>query len=663
MHRPSKICVAATIYLLAALAAAAQSVPPKRVLVLMPFQTSRASSVAILRGMEAGLKAKYGGSVDIVTDNIAPIPPEPAGFSQKISEWLAYKYGQQQIDAIVAVTSPAIAYAEALRDQLWPNIPLLLLLQEEDRRQFPQDVRRSARVMLALSSRDTVRSALLMMPSTQHLAFLEGSSEVDRQGNQEILQNLRQAYPDLDIIEIAGLSWDETRDRVKSLPDNSIILLASFLSDRKNRELTLSKQVEDLAAMARAPVFTDIDVAMGYGIVGGSVLSVEAAGVAVGEQLAELLKGVDPDTLASRRVENSFIVDWRQMKRWDISERSLPPNATILYRQPSVWEQYQRYIVAFLTVLALLLFLVAFLLFERQRRKKEEGLNSAMLESLPGMALLVSPQGEILRTNQLQADAHQHNGDHSAAALPGRQYVTYLRQLVGPEELHEVGPIEQVVAGSRSGATAEFPVATEDRWLEVRALQLPNPQSGSLIVHLDITQRKHAELERLDSRAEIFHLNRVAAMGQLAASLAHELSQPLAAIMSNAEAAQRFANRSNPDMQEIREALDDITRDDRRARSVIQGMRSMLKKQHVALEPVDLNQVAANVAQMVRNEATLRGMVIELTLSPHPSWLKATRWPCSRWYSTWPATAWTPWPIPAANARCGFGPPSRRTRE
>ena len=82
--------------------------------------------------------------------------------------------------------------------------------------------------------------------------------------------------------------------------------------------------------------------------------------------------------------------------------------------------------------------------------------------------------------------------------------------------------------------------------------------------------------------------------------------------LSNAEAAQRFADRPNPDMVEIREALDDITRDDKRARGVIQGMRAMLKKEKVVVEQVDLNEIAAGVARIVRNEATLRGMRIEL---------------------------------------------------
>ena len=589
-------------------------------MVLMPFQTSRPASVVFLQGIQEALKDSYRGSVDVVADSVGAVPPEPDDYSDKITDWLAYKYGRQHFDAVVAVNTLAIPSSESLRDLLWPEAPLLLLLAEEDRQKFPESVRHSARVLIALSTRETLRSALQMLPSTQHLAFLGGSSETDRSSNAEMLGNIRRAYPNLHIVEITGLSWDETKIRVKSLPDQSIVWLGAFFFDRNQRELTIPQQFEDLSAIAGCPIFFVSDEGMGKGQLGGSVLSIRAAGVVVGEQLAQLLKGVDTDSLPVREVKNSYIVDWRQLQRWGIPESRLPAEATILYKPPTVWEQYKRYIVAFAVVLALLLALVVFLLIERQRRRKGEELNSAMLESFPGLALLVNAQGEILRSNQI--DAGVLDDELVEGTRRGRKYSDYLQEVTGREGASPADAIAQVIAGTRPSAIAEVPLASGAHWLEIRAIQLPRGQRGSLVMHLDITQRKQSELERIQSRTEIYHLNRVAAMGQLAASLAHELSQPLAAILSNAEAAQRFAGRDNPDLAEIREALNDIADDDRRARGVIQGMRAMLKKKDLKVEPVDLNHIASSVAQMVRNEATLRGMSVQVSLRPSPVMVK-----------------------------------------
>jgi C4-dicarboxylate-specific signal transduction histidine kinase len=582
----------------------------------MPFEASRPGSVVFLRGIEQGLGASYSGSVDVSTENVGPIPPEPENYPARIGDWIAFKYSRMKFDTIVAVSFPPSILARELRDRFWPEANLLLVLINEENWANPGPVPRSARVVLDLDNKETVQSALQMLPDTRRLVVLGGASQRDRRTNGAIVKSIRQIKPDLEIIEATGLSLEEAKARIHSLPDRTIIVVGSFLFEPNGRRLDTPQLVDEFYPVANAPLFADSDMAMGKGIVGGTVMSVQGAAEVVGEQLGQLLKGADPESLPVREVKNSFIVDWRQLKRWGISERTLPPDAAVLYRQPTAWEQYRRYILGFLSVLVLLLFLVAFLLLERQRRRTEEELNSAMLESLPGLALLVNRQGEILRTNQLH---HEIAGEGAVpnTAHPGFKYSEYLHRLVGPEDgFAGIAAIEQVIAGTRPSATTELPLAVGDRWIEVRAIQLPQQQSGSLIVHLDITQRKQTELERTRSRTEIYHLNRVAAMGQLAASLAHELSQPLAAIMSNAEAAQRFAGRPNPDMVEIREALDDITRDDKRARSVIQGMRAMLKKEDVAIEPVDLNQVASSVVQMIRNEATLRGMRIELALFP-----------------------------------------------
>ncbi len=597
--------------------AADEPTPPKRVLLLLPFEASRPGSVAILRGIEQGLKASFSGAVDVATENVGPIPPEPENYPAKIDDWIAYKYSRVKFDAIVAVTFPPSLLAKELRDRFWPEATLLLVLIDEERWANPGAIPRSTRVLLALDNKETVRSALQMLPDTRRVVLLGGASQRDKRTNGEIVKSIREIKPDLKIVEATGLSVEEAKERIASLPVRTIIVMGSFLFEPNGQRLDIPQLVEEFYPVANAPLFADSDMAMGKGIVGGNILSVQGAAEVVGEQLGQLLKGADPDSLPVREVKNSYIVDWRQLKRWGISERRLPLGTKILYRQPTAWEQYGRYIVALLSVLIVLLLLVAFLLLERQRRKKEEDLNSAMLESLPGMALLVNRKGEILRTNQIEHEDAAIEDAGLDGARPGLKYSEYLRKLAGQEDgFAGAAGIEQVIAGERAGATAELPLSAEGRWIEVRALQLPNQQSGSLVVHLDITQRKQTELERTRSRSEIYHLNRVAAMGQLAASLAHELSQPLAAIMSNAEAAQRFAGRANPDMVEIREALDDITRDDKRARGVIQGMRAMLKKQSVVVEPVDLNEIATSVVQMIRNEATLRGMRIELALVP-----------------------------------------------
>jgi len=170
------------------------------------------------------------------------------------------------------------------------------------------------------------------------------------------------------------------------------------------------------------------------------------------------------------------------------------------------------------------------------------------------------------------------------------------------------------------GYEIEYRVLLPDgtqRWIGARARCVAgdNRKGARLIgVSIDITPRKLAEAEALRQRDELSHLSRVALMGEMSASIAHELNQPLAGILSNAAAGQRFIDRGNVDQGEIRELLGDIIADGRRASDVVRGIRGMVKKEQVARRSVNLNEVVMDAVHMVSPDAVLRSCQVETSL-------------------------------------------------
>ncbi|XXU62056.1 ATP-binding protein [Sorangium sp. So ce1097] len=132
----------------------------------------------------------------------------------------------------------------------------------------------------------------------------------------------------------------------------------------------------------------------------------------------------------------------------------------------------------------------------------------------------------------------------------------------------------------------------------------------------ELALNRAAEIKVQKAQSELAHLNRVSAMSELAASIAHELNQPLAAIVSNAQAAQRLLSRPPPDIAEARAALDDIAADGRRAGQVIQRMRAMLRKSELSVVAQDLNELVREVTRLLASAALLSDTTVRIDLAP-----------------------------------------------
>jgi PAS domain S-box-containing protein len=147
------------------------------------------------------------------------------------------------------------------------------------------------------------------------------------------------------------------------------------------------------------------------------------------------------------------------------------------------------------------------------------------------------------------------------------------------------------------------------------------PQQAIAFV-LDLSERKRAEAQARDAerryremQMELAHANRVATMGQLTASIAHEVKQPIAATVSNAQAALRWLGRQPPDLEEVRQALAHIVQDGKRAGDVVSGIRDLIKKAPPREDRLDINEAAREVIELTRGEAAKSGVRVRTELA------------------------------------------------
>ncbi|MBN1189397.1 MAG: PAS domain S-box protein [Dehalococcoidales bacterium] len=153
-------------------------------------------------------------------------------------------------------------------------------------------------------------------------------------------------------------------------------------------------------------------------------------------------------------------------------------------------------------------------------------------------------------------------------------------------------------------------------WLEALSTRLEDEgQPALLSTVLDITEQRKIEEEADRLRQVMDHVSRVNTLGELAASIAHELNQPLTAIMTNAQTILRILNRGQGHHGEIKDILEDIISDDRRAGDIIRRMREPLKRDQLTMELLDLNHLINEIYQLVRNDAAISGVRIDLALA------------------------------------------------
>jgi two-component system sensor kinase FixL len=255
--------------------------------------------------------------------------------------------------------------------------------------------------------------------------------------------------------------------------------------------------------------------------------------------------------------------------------------------------------------------------------RASELMKSAILASLSSGVAVLDRQGRVIAVNESWTRFGSECLAGYAGVEVGAQFLEVCRQSARectPHSSEVLAGIEEVIKGVGQGFAFEYflPTPNGDRWFAVSVVPLNRPGGGAVVSHTDVTEPKRAEVQAERSRQELAHFTRVSTMGELTASLAHELRQPLTSIMANAQAARRFLDSASPDLSELRNALADIIADDQRAAEVIQHLRDMLSKGELRPTRLDLNEVIRFVTRLLNSDAVIRKVVLALELAPIP---------------------------------------------
>jgi len=232
----------------------------------------------------------------------------------------------------------------------------------------------------------------------------------------------------------------------------------------------------------------------------------------------------------------------------------------------------------------------------------------AILRAIPDWMFLTTVDGVFVDSHVQDASkAHV-----SRSALPAR----HINDVLPPSAADPLMRAFERVSYSDEPEKIEYAIELDgtDRFYEACVVRCDGDKLLSIV--RDVTSRKQAQLEADAQRRQLAHLNRVAALGELSGALAHELSQPLTAVLTNAQAARHFLDRQPLNVEQLRAALDDIIRNDKRAGAVIDRLRALLRKEETARQSVDVNETIREVLDIADGELTLRRITVHTDLAP-----------------------------------------------
>lgn len=590
----------------------------KQVLILYSNESFLPANIAVGNAIREHIGRELPGRVEFFIEFLDLIRFAGPVHQKRTIANLRAKFGERHIDLIIAAGPQALDLMAEHRDTLFPGIPLVFTAVREETVSRLK-LTAATGILMRLDPVPTLELARRLQPGLQRVIVVNGAAEFDRAWEAVARDRFRGHEGRLKIDYRSGLPMPQLLEELRNLEPNSIVFYLTIFKDGAGQNFIAADAARQIAATASAPVYGLYDTYLGTGIVGGCVDPFEHVGRETAKLALRVLAGENPEKIApSFPGESVTIVDWRQLRRWGLDEGSLPPKSDVRFRQPSLWEEHRGTVIAVVAVMVLQTALAVGLLLQRRNRRRaeqevrqQEEKFRLVVEAMPSAIATINPDGRIVLVNSQTEKTFGYTRDELVGLsierlLPERfegQRPGYWAAYFTAPEVRPMESGHELIGRRKDGS--EFPVEVGLTPIQTRVGPL------ALCAIVDVSERKRGE----ETRRDLAHASRLALVGELTASIAHEINQPLGAILSNADAADMLLETSPTSLAEVRQILDDIRKDDLRASEVIRRLRDLVRNREVEIQPVQLNDVVHEVVSLVRGESRRRDVAIEFDLA------------------------------------------------
>jgi PAS domain S-box-containing protein len=313
-------------------------------------------------------------NIKVNTENLDLSLYHDSDYIRRTVDIFRYRYLESKPDLIIAVFEPAFDFVLKYGQELFPDVPIIFggieRLSFENPDLYPNI---TGVFQDGTAYGKTLDLALNLHPGTRHIVVIGGAGLIEQSWLESARKAFQRYVDRLQFTYMVGLSIDEIQNRLKKILTNTVVLSFPITQDSSGKSIIYRDALTQISKASSVPVYSFYQGAFGKGIVGGYIKNFSVQAKTTAEMGLRVLKGIPIQEIpAIQKKDLEYMFDWRQLKRWSISENRLPPGSIVKFKELTTWDRYKGQIIGALILILFQTLIIFYLLYQRRIRLRAQ---------------------------------------------------------------------------------------------------------------------------------------------------------------------------------------------------------------------------------------------------------------------------------------------------